>query len=387
MRPTPPTRLPAQRPRHAPAIVAEPELLTRGGFLRSLALPLAAAVSFRVGAALSVIGQPRMPPLVGPYSHVGVHQVRVAGGCRAKIFYPASSDGEKPAPYCTDGRATSDGMAGLVGFRQVGLSFLLAHLADAPSGCTLDAPPVGDACPRLIYSHGFGGNMDMASYFMRQLASHGIVVVALEHTDGTASRTVAADGAEAGFSPGRMSQRQQLERRAEELQLASDASNLILERGATAPLPPPTTTYLGGHSYGGPAALLAAATAKTKVDGLLLHDPAVGMNGGIDAATGRVPEGRRIASFTSDEYNRAGVRCGATYHVMGGFHGNFVDAPLWAPLWVMRPLSLVIPAAGPADPEEVHAGLARAAARFMREGAAAEGLGTVAPGLLEWRGR
>jgi pimeloyl-ACP methyl ester carboxylesterase len=184
-----------------------------------------------------------------------------------------------------------------------------------------------------------------------------------------------------------MSQRQQLERRAEELQLASDASNLILERGANPPLPPPTTTYLGGHSYGGPAALLAAATAKTKVDGLLLHDPAIGMNGGIDAATGNAAEGRRIASFTSDEYDRAGVRCGATYHVAGGFHGNFVDAPLWAPLWVMRPLSLVIPAAGPAEPEEVHAGLARAAARFMREGAAAEGLGTAAPGLLEWRGR
>ena len=63
-------------------------------------------------------------------------------------------------------------MAGLVGFRQVGLSFLLGHLADARSGCWLDAPPAqlaeGRGMPLLCYSHGFGGNMDMATYFMRQ---------------------------------------------------------------------------------------------------------------------------------------------------------------------------------------------------------------------------
>ncbi|KAK7254121.1 hypothetical protein SO694_00008250 [Aureococcus anophagefferens] len=58
------------------------------------------------------------------------------GRAGAKIFYPAppGATGEDAA-YCADGRATSDGMAGLVGFRQLGLSFLLAHLADAPSGC------------------------------------------------------------------------------------------------------------------------------------------------------------------------------------------------------------------------------------------------------------
>ena len=80
------------------------------------------------------------------------------------------------APYCTDGRQTSDGMAGLVGFRQLGLSFLLEHLADACSGCIQDAPIIqnDDAnLPLLIYSHGYGGNMDMATYFMRTMASKG----------------------------------------------------------------------------------------------------------------------------------------------------------------------------------------------------------------------
>ena len=81
------------------------------------------------------------------------------------------------------------------------------------------------------------------------------------------------------------------------------------------------------------------------------------------------------------------MRCGAeTLHCRGAFHGNFVDAPLWAPPWVMRPLSAVIPAAGPADPAEMHAALARAAARFM----SGEPAGVVAPRdvpLFEPRGR
>ena len=61
------------------------------------------------------------------------------------------------------------------------------------------------------------------------------------------------------------------------------------------------------------------------------------------------------------------MRCGeATLHTIGGFHGNFVDAPLWAPSWVMAPLSVLIPASGPCDPVEMHAMLARTAKRFMR---------------------
>jgi hypothetical protein len=134
--------------------------MTRADVMRSLcSLPLAVrvavpfAAAFRTGAALAVIGQPRMPALTGPYESIGVQIVEVPGCCRAKVFYPCEPVvGLEEAPYCTDGRQSSDSMAGLVGFKQLGLSFLLAHLADAWSGCLKDAPPIsqGTALPLLV---------------------------------------------------------------------------------------------------------------------------------------------------------------------------------------------------------------------------------------------
>ena len=111
------------------------DALTRSDLLRGVLGVAAAAGSFRAGAAVAVINQPRLPQLYGQYEHIACRYVR-AGGARVKVFYPAAGPGDVPAPYCTDGRATSDGMAGLVGFRQLGLSFLLGHLAEARSGCT-----------------------------------------------------------------------------------------------------------------------------------------------------------------------------------------------------------------------------------------------------------
>lgn len=349
-------------------------LATRSEFFRSVLGLLAATGTFRAGAAVAVIGQPAMPKLTGTFQEIGVRYTR-CGGARVKVFYPAvATTASTAAPYCTDGRATSDGMAGLVGFKQLGLSFLLAHLADAPSGCLLNAPPLSSMkqqpLPLLCYSHGFGGNMDMATYLMREIASHGVVVAAVEHTDGTASNTVLSDETELPFSPQIYTRREQLERRAAELLAAAEPGAL----GADLPLDG-RSTFLGGHSYGGPSALLASslpAASRCGVRGLVLHDPALGMNAGIDAAVGRRSGGRDdaealpIVSYVSDEYDRAGVRCGRTYHTSGGFHGNFVDAPLWAPRWVMRPLSAVIPAAGPCDAAQLHAVLAESGSDFMR---------------------
>jgi len=107
----------------------------------------------------------------------------------------------REAPYFPFGRDTSDALAGLVYFPTI----LLAHLASGGSGCFADAPfsaSVG-TCSTLIYSHGMGGNADMGAYAMRRLAAQGIIVVALEHQDGSANYARDEDGHRVPFDGGR----------------------------------------------------------------------------------------------------------------------------------------------------------------------------------------
>ena len=121
----------------------------------------------------------------------------------------------------------------------------------------------------------------MASYLFRAFAARGIVVAAVEHTDGTASYTTLDDGAPQPFAPRMLPRTESLKRRASELLAAAQPGALGLPGGLST-----GDVFLGGHSYGGPAALLAAASAATdapgvRVRGLLLHDPALGMGADV----------------------------------------------------------------------------------------------------------
>ncbi len=340
-------------------------LLTRS---QAITYPLGFLAAFRTGAAISVINQPQMPKV---NTAVGSTVLRLPTyGTRVRLFYPTTPEAYSDsnavmAPYCTDGLQTSNGMARLVKFDALGLSFLLAHLANASSGCVADGPVNGENLPLLVYSHGYGGNMDMATYFFRTMASKGIIVAAVEHTDGTASSTVLPDGSERKFNEYFMTGRQQLTRRASELLEAVEVLPNELEKMYSTKV---GTVMVGGHSYGAPSAIMAAngAAEDTRIAGLILHDPALGMGYGMlppNGAKSKIPS----ITYTSDEYNKAKVRYGdLTLHVRGAYHGNFVDAPLWAPSIVMRTLSLLIPAAGPSNPVEVHERLAESASEFMQ---------------------
>jgi len=331
----------------------------------TITYPAAFYSMFRVGAKASVINQPRMGT-INEDTQVGSKVMRLPSGCRLRLFYPTNTTDTtySYAPYTTDGKQTTKGMAGMVGFRQIGLSFLLEHLADASSGCIKDAPIQVHNLPLMIYSHGYGGNMDMATYLFRTMASKGMIVAAIEHTDGTASSTVLEDGYERLFNEYFMTGRQQLTRRASELLEAAETLPDIIQKQFNTTI---GTTMLGGHSYGAPSAVLAGngASESLNIKGLILHDPALGMGYGMlppNGAKSRIP----TISYVSDEYNKAKVRYGdSTIHIKGCFHGNFVDAPLWAPRIIMRSLSLIIPACGPADPIQIHDQLAESAASFL----------------------
>ncbi|CAJ1375648.1 unnamed protein product [Effrenium voratum] len=334
--------------------------------LLQLAGSLAAfAAAFYVGAKVVLLGQPRMPALRGPYQTIGSRLLRLAN-LRCRLLYPAdpAALGAPEAPYLSEGKKTSDAMAGLVFFP----GFLLEHLADAGSGCVQDAPPLlsDTGYPILVYSHGQGGNMDMGTYFLRQIASYGLIVVAVEHQDGSASTGDEANPRPFSLTRGQLG----VNYRAEELVQVTRAllsENLAEELGGQR-----QNVLVGGHSYGGPTAILAAAKAPDFFSGLVLHDPAV---------SSEMPSLRQpVFSIVGDEYvgieklvrvvrkvsasGEARPWSGA-WHFAGISHGNFVDAPLWGPLLVMQLLSrLLIPAAGPFDPAQAHNAMAEAAADF-----------------------
>lgn len=355
--------------------------LTRSALVRTAGGAVGIVGSFRLGARLAILGYPRAPqlePALEAFA-VGERSLRVGPSrCRARLWYPCDKgacDGLR-SPYLTDGRSTSLGMAELVGFDKLGVAFLLDHLADgfldSYAGATpAERPPEG--FPLLVYSHGFGGNMDMAAHFLRGLASSGAVVVALEHTDGTSSRTVAPDGNALSFSPRRLPRDEQLQCRALELLAAMDVESLPEDVAREVDV---NRRFLGGHSYGGPSALMACSLAKQKglplPKGLILHDPAVAMSSALtkDDAI----RGLDIDSYFSDEYFNAGLRLGRSYHCTGARHGNFVDAAFWAPKLLMRIVSLLIPATGPTDPDELYNGLTVLAGKAMETQGAARAI-------------
>ncbi len=76
------------------------------------------------------------------------------GSLTVEVWYPSSGDGS-PVDY--------------------GLPY------DLPSTATRDATPAGSDHPVVAFSHGHGGSRLQSIYLTEQLASHGLVVVAVDH--------------------------------------------------------------------------------------------------------------------------------------------------------------------------------------------------------------
>ena len=116
-----------------------------------------------------------------------------------QFWYPAARiGGLKRAPYHPDPDFFISEVTHLFSIPEI----LLARLSNATTNALLDAPlsTVQAQYPVLIFSHGMNGMRFLNTYQMEELASHGYIVVSIEHTF-TALGTIFQDGTKGGIVP------------------------------------------------------------------------------------------------------------------------------------------------------------------------------------------
>lgn len=129
----------------------------------------------------------------GRYS-VGTRRVRIPGSVACQILYPSTSaKNQRRAPYWRP-----EAIDGLSHYSKLPAELFRTVLTYAYHPC-LEAPPPlagenGHKWPLVIFSHGLGGCEEMYSQLCCFLASHGHVVVVLEHEDGSGCHASNVDG-------------------------------------------------------------------------------------------------------------------------------------------------------------------------------------------------
>ena len=170
-------RRPASRPRWQTIV---------GGLVGLMALVVAAALS----VALPV---PNLPPMTGPYP-VGTFSLYLVDQSRTdryadapdaprelmvQFWYPAAPTGQEEAALFLPDLPL---MAPVIA-RQFGLPpFILNHANLTRLEITASPPAANGRFPLLLFAHGLTGLRIQNSSMMRELASHGYVVAALDHT-------------------------------------------------------------------------------------------------------------------------------------------------------------------------------------------------------------
>ncbi|XP_075709583.1 platelet-activating factor acetylhydrolase 2, cytoplasmic-like [Rhinoderma darwinii] len=159
--------------------------------------------AIHMGSAVSLT----IPPAAGAHP-VGCTDVMVGAGkegCFFRLFYPCSSseDQKAPTPWCP----RPNYLASLMGIRgwegraaQYGASFILGN-PQIPVTWNGNFLLGTDRKPLVIFSHGLGAFRTVYSSLCMELASHGFLVAALEHRDGSACATYHFSEGNAGTSP------------------------------------------------------------------------------------------------------------------------------------------------------------------------------------------
>lgn len=113
----------------------------------------------------------------------------------ARIFYPASKVQSKKHSWLPNNWFYSKGYGQ---FLKAPILFIASVLFPALSFCKISSLPAVEVAekstfPVVIFSHGLGGMRTTYSQICGNMASHGYIVIAMEHADGSACITRRAD--------------------------------------------------------------------------------------------------------------------------------------------------------------------------------------------------
>ena len=212
-----------------------------------------------------------------------------------QVWYPASTtENLSPATYLDHPLQRLSMVA-----YQVGLpAFLIAHMQNVRCNAFRDAPrnTALASLPLVLFSHGLGGMKTQNSIQAEELASHGYIVVAVDHAY-DAYMTVFSDGSVADYrsaAPAQQTKEEfrafrtpQLATRTADLSFILDEITRRMVRGD--PLWKNVQTNQAGvfgHSYGGATSITLAASdcriaAAAALDGWLLPLPKNIVNEGL----------------------------------------------------------------------------------------------------------
>ena len=318
---------------------------------------------------------------LGPNA-VGTRTCRIPGGCFARLFYPIHQGPRQGKPYQYMRTEAINGVADSIKTPR----WMLKAWKSARHPFLEDAAMSKDfAGPVICFSHGLFGNAEMYTKLCSDLASHGMLVVACEHEDGSASYCAPSGGRPMPFKepPAGMQytrenaiafRRPFLEQREREVLAvlrycvgakrrasAGSASldDIVLTDATEGPggdggtglqllkdLPAATQFFLCGHSFGGCSTVFVSRDAfvREHVSGIALLDlwpfpldhetvghglrlPAVSILTGEFVNNDEVTVTRQLLRNT----DRSAIAVTALY-VPGSMHSQFSDTP-----WLMAP--------------------------------------------------
>ncbi len=111
-----------------------------------------------------------------------------------QVWYPSEVyNFSEPLPYLDHVKLRAKAIGDRVGLP----SFMLSHLALVETNSYNNTPPANGRFPLIIFSHGLGGMRTQNTILMEELASHGYIVVGMDHpfdANATIFPTLKSDG-------------------------------------------------------------------------------------------------------------------------------------------------------------------------------------------------